>query len=164
MIISLILLVIGIIISTAVWNCETLNIKNPNVWRKERVDSYIAVIVCLVMFFLIHAIGIGSSYDTYLDDRAFYSATSEQYFSAITVYKDHAVIDMGKAAFTDFKYQDYQKNISSFVTSLRNKIIDYNESIVKKRTMGKNPFFNWFVIEPDDDMVIMKMKVTNAKI
>ena len=30
--------------------------------------------------------------------------------------------------------------------------------IVKKRVKGKSPFFSWLIVEPDKDMVIIKMK------
>jgi len=66
---------------------------------------------------------------------------------------------MGKAAFTDLKYQGYQENIGKFINSLRNRVIKYNKAIVSKRVMGSNPFFSWLIIEPDDDMVVIKMKV-----
>lgn len=163
MIIIFILLIIGIVISIIVWKYETKIIENPNGWKKSRFDSWATIITCSISIFLIYSLAVYSSYDTYLDDRAFFSATSEQYHSAINIYKDHAVIDMGQAAFTDLKYQGYQDNISSFISSLRNRIISYNESIIIKRTMGKNPFFSWFVIEPDKDMVIMKMKIGEIK-
>lgn len=157
MIISFILFVIGAAISTAIWRHE-VKYNEGRGYKKSHGEGIAAVIVCSVIFCIVHAMSLSVSYGTYLDDRSFFSATSEQYFSAITVYKDHAVIDMGKAAFTDLKYQGYQENVGKFVVSLRNRIIRYNKSIIEKRTMGKNPFFNWFVVEPDADMVVMKMK------
>jgi len=163
MIIMLILLIIGIAISIIVWRYETKTIENPSRYRKKRFDSWATMVVCSIFIFSIYFASICTSYGTYLNDRAFFSATSEQYYSAISVYKDHAVIDMGQAAFTDLKYQGYQDNISSFISSLRNKIIFYNESIIIKRTMGKNPFFSWLIVEPDKDMVIMKMKMGEIK-
>jgi len=159
MIISLILLVVGLIITGIVYRSDMVSVKNPNTWTNTYTNTHITLGVCSVVFIVIHLVVICESYWSYLDDRAFYSATSEQYHSAIKIYKDHAVIDMGEAAFTDLKYQGYQENISNFISSLRNKIIDYNQSIVKKRTMNKNPFFNWFIVKPDKDMLVMKMKI-----
>lgn len=127
-------------------------------WENSKNDGIFAGIACAVIFAIIFAGTWGSSYKTYLETRSFYSATKEQYHSAIKLYGSHAVIDMGKAAFTDLKYQGYQENISKFITDLRNKIIEYNTTIVKKRVMSKNLFLGWFIIEPDDDMVIIKMK------
>ena len=104
----------------------------------------------------------GSSYNSYVDTRVFYDATREQYAEAVTVYKDHAVIDMGKATFTDFKYQGYQDNVAELVIHLRNEIVNYNKTITEKRVMARNPLFSWFIIEPDDDMKIIKMKAPTA--
>ena len=146
MIIIIALFIIGVVITSAFWK------------HSSRADGIASAIVCSVIFCIIVAIVCGSSYDTYLNDRSFYSATKEQYHSAIKVYADYAVIDMGKAAFTDLKYQGYQENIGSFIKNLRNRIIKYNTSIVEKRIIGKNPIFSWFIIEPDEDMVIIKMK------
>jgi len=127
-------------------------------WRETTIDGIVSGIVCSVILTIILAITIGGSYHSYLADRAFYTATKEQYHSAIKIYADHTVLDMGAAALTDLKYQGYQNNISSFITTLRNRIIKYNTSIVKKRVAGKNPMLSWFVVEPDDDMLIIKMK------
>lgn len=96
---------------------------------------------------------LGSSYSNYLDSRAFFSATKEQYRSALTVYEDHATIDVKAASFTDFKYQGYQEQIGHFVKVLRSKVTDYNETIIKKRTMKDNILFKWMIIAPDSDMV-----------
>lgn len=150
MIIILALLIIGIAITYASWKNSTESVRKDN--------SVSTGIICTIVFAFILGITWACSYGTYLDTRSFYSATKEQYHSAIDVYKDHAVIDMGKAAFTDLKYQGYQENVGSFVNDLRDKIIEYNTIIVKKRVMGKNLFFSWLIIEPDDDMVIIKMK------
>jgi len=131
-------------------------------WKNAPDNGINAAIVCSVILFIICGIFIGDSYHNYLNDRAFYTATKEQYQSAIEIYTDYALIDMGTAALTDLKYQGYQNNISSFITSLRNQIIRYNTSIVKKRVAGKNPIISWFVVEPDDDMLIIKMKKPNS--
>ena len=147
MIIMLILLLISVMITYHIWkkNC--------------RSDGIISGIICSVILAAIIALFTGTSYSKYLDDRAFYTATKEQYHSAIEVYSDKAVIDMGKAAFTDLKYQSYQENIGRFITDLRNRIINYNISIVEKRTMANNLLFGWFIITPDADMVILKMRM-----
>jgi len=145
MIIILILVTIGFLISLAFW-------------KNEKIDGVVSGIVCSIIILAICSMVWGKSYNRYLDDRAFYTATKEQYFSAIKVYANYAVIDMGKAAFTDFRYSGYQDNVAHFIISLRNRIIIYNKSIVEKRVQGKNPIFSWFIIEPDDDMLIIKMK------
>jgi len=102
---------------------------------------------------LVWGASVWGSYNSYLNDRAFFSATKEQYRSALTVYKDHATIDIKAAAFTDFKYQGYQQHVADFIITLRKKVTKYNKSIVTKRVMKVNPLFNWMIVAPDDDMV-----------
>ena len=145
MIIILGLMTIGFLISLAFWSYE-------------KVDGIIVGMVCSVIILIICCCVWGKSYSSYLDARSFYTATKEQYFSAIEVYANYAVIDMGKASFTDYKYSGYQDNVGSFIISLRNRIIKYNKTIVEKRVQGKNPVFSWLIIEPDADMLIIKMK------
>lgn len=97
------------------------------------------------------------SYTTYLNMKSFYEATYEQYFNAIEIYQDRAVIDT-TVAFTDFKYQGYQDNISGYITDLRNKSIWYNEVYIKKETMNNNIFFSWYIIPPSENMKLMRLK------
>lgn len=143
MIIILLLLALGTLIVYVNWKSS------------ERVC---AAIICSIIFTIILSVSWSISYQSYLVARSFYSATKEQYHSAIEIYKNHAVIDMGKASFTDFKYTGYQHNIGNFIVTLRDKITKYNRIIIEKRIMGKNPIFSWFIIEPDADMLIIKMK------
>jgi len=152
MIIILTLLTIAMIITYFSW-------KDGKKCHGNNENGIAAAIIVSIILTMISALAWSGSYSTYLETRSFYSATKEQYHSAIEIYGDYAVIDMGKAAFTDLKYQGYQENISGFITDLRNEIIKYNKTIVEKRIMGKNLFFSWFIIEPDDDMVIIKMKL-----
>jgi hypothetical protein len=97
------------------------------------------------------------SYSTYLGMKSFYEATYEQYFNAIEIYQDRAVIDT-TVAFTDFKYQGYQDNISGYITDLRDKSIWYNELYIKKETMNNNIFFSWYIIPPSENMKLMRLK------
>jgi len=130
-------------------------------WEKIRVKMTLWCIfwfnfVCAVIFSVI----IFHSYSSYLDQRSFYDATIEQYATAITMYADYAEIDVESAAWTDLKYQGYQDNISKLIISLRNRTIEYNEAFVKKNKMHNNPFFSWLVIGMDEDMKLIKMKIT----
>ena len=101
---------------------------------------------------------IGTSYSTYLDTRAFWDVTNEQYTEAIEIYADRAVLKINENTFTDFKYQGYQENIAEFIKDLRHKVVDYNKTIIEKRIMEKSLVFNWLIIAPDDDMRIIKMR------
>lgn len=109
--------------------------------------------VIAVAISAIWIVSLWGSYNTYLDSRAFFSATKEQYRSALTVYKDHATIDIKAASFTDFKYQGYQEQIAGFVTTLRKRVTKYNETIIKKRAMKSNFLFEHTIVAPDEDMV-----------
>lgn len=102
-------------------------------------------------------ISVAGSYSAYVDIRTKYDATITQYKEAVTMYKNHAIIDVEKAAFTDFKYQGYQKNMSDFISSLRYKVTRYNEELISKRIMKKNWFFSWIIVAPDDDMKVLSM-------
>ncbi|TET59667.1 MAG: hypothetical protein E3J47_08265 [Candidatus Stahlbacteria bacterium] len=146
MIIILALLIIAVVIIYSSWRYS------------NESNGMFAGVVCTIFLVVICCVTWHESYNSYLTERAFYSATKEQYHSAIEVYSNYAVIDMGKAAFTDLKYQGYQENVGKFIIDLRNRIIKYNSAIVEKRIMGKNPVYSWFIVEPDDDMVIIKMK------
>jgi len=113
------------------------------------------------MWFITSAAILGTSYDKYLDERAFYDATVEQYASAVVMYGDMAVIDVESAAWTDLKYQGYQDNVSGLIIALRNRIIKYNNSFVRMNKMHSNPFFSWLVVSMDDDMKLIKMKTAS---
>lgn len=102
---------------------------------------------------------VGDSYDSYLENRAFYDATIEQYRGAVVMYKNYALIDINKtrAAFTDFKYQGYQQEMANMIRSLQNKIVKYNHSFILKKVKNASWFFNWYIIANDPDMKIIRM-------
>ena len=119
-----------------------------------------AIYVCICLFGTVGtAIVVGDSYNSYLGNRAVYDATIEQYRGAVEMYKDYAVIDMKKTgeAFTDFKYQGYQKEIASMIADLRRRIVKYNRSFILKRIKNAHWFFNWYIVANDPDMKIIRM-------
>lgn len=124
--------------------------------------GYIAVWNILVSVCLLGSITM--SYCSYLQARTFYSATVEQYASAIEMYGDKAVLNVEDAAWTDLKYQGYQKNIADFIKTLREKVAGYNERIIGKRIMNANPIFSWLIIMPDDDMKIIRLRTASQHI
>ena len=128
-------------------------------WRFEGSDEgIISAIVCAAIMACIFAVPWGISYSTYVGSRTFYDITREQYSSAIVIYEDAAVIDMGQAAFTDLKYQGYQDNVASFIRDMRYSIAVYNRNVQSKRIMKKNPMFSWLIVSPDEDMKLIRMK------
>ena len=122
------------------------------------INGVMAFVISAVVLGMIGTIGvIGTSYSRYLDNKGFYDATIEQYRGAVEMYKDYAVIDVEKAAFTDFKYQKYQEQLSSMIITLRNRITEYNRIFIKKRELKKNWFFNWYIIDNSPNMKIIRM-------
>ncbi len=124
--------------------------------------GYIITWNCLLAALLIGIVSV--SYANYLMARSFYSATVEQYTTAIEMYGGKAVIDIEAAAWTDLKYQGYQQNIAAFIATLRDKITSYNEVIIQKRVLDANPLLSWLIIAPDGDMKIIKMKAASKHI
>jgi hypothetical protein len=149
-----------------VLNGEAFECKVCYNWKREWADTkhrkYKSTVTYSLWFcaaaFVIFGATWSGSYGSYLDCKSFYTSTVEQYASAIEIYGDKAVIDIEAVALTDFKYKGYQENISKFVVDLRNRIVDYNEIMVAKMTMDKNPLFSWLVIAPDKDMKLITMK------
>lgn len=122
--------------------------------------SLLRAVTWAVVVFAIYGMAttmvITESYGTYLDARAYYDNVIAQYKGAITLYEDKAVsLDMEKAAqnaFTDLRFSGYQNKMADFIMDLRRNIIEYNRTIIKKRIMDKNFFYNWYVIPPDENM------------
>jgi len=98
-----------------------------------------------------------NSYTTYLDNRAFYDATVNQYRDQITLYKNEAQIDIKAVSYTDFKYQGYQKEMAENIRVLTKGVANYNRGIIQKRILKKNAIFSWFITAPDDDMVTISL-------
>jgi len=131
-----------------------------NEWGKAIKHALIGIVIATFALGSISAaIVVGNSYDSYLENRAFYDATVEQYRGTVEMYKDYAVIDMKKTgeAFTDFKYQGYQKEIASMIADLRRRIVKYNRSFILKRIKNAHWFFNWYIVANDPDMKIIRM-------
>ena len=126
-------------------------------WKSPVGNLVSPFVIMWIIFMVITLIVWIASYDRYLDARTFYDATKEQYSNSVVMYKNYAEIDLQSAAWTDLKYQGYQENIAVFIRELRNKIVKYNSNIISKRVMKVNPLFNWFIVAPDDDMLVIKM-------
>jgi len=151
---ALVFLSVCICVGAIVWfSCK---VTDPSRFKNAVTGFIISV---LVLGSISTAFIVGSSYSSYLDNRAFYDATIEQYRGAVEMYKDYAVIDMDKTreAFTDFKYQGYQKQIASMIFTLQRRIVKYNRVFIKKKRMVNSWFFNWYIITNDPDMKIIRM-------
>lgn len=158
MIITLIILAISAFIG---WTAADDFIKhNPDKNMLKAAFINISVIsgIILSIFFGIFS---GLSYSEYISMRSFYDSTIEQYSASIEMYQDKAIIDVESAAWSDLKYQGYQDNIHELIINLRGRIINYNENLISKRVMKKNPFFSWIIVNPDDNMKVLKMKTAN---
>jgi len=165
MIIILLLIAVVFVIC---WFCFYIDTDGKNKDKKEAAKyifgggSVLGAVVSAVVVGFVFITFTAGSYSNYLNLRAFYDSTIEQYATAVEMYQDKAVIDIEKAAFTDLKYQGYQDNIHELIMDLRERIIRYNEDVISKRIMSKNPFFNWIIVNVDDDMKLMSMKTANT--
>ena len=56
------------------------------------------------------------------------------------------------------KYKGYQENMADMIKELRENIVRYNKVVNKKRIYGKNLFFSWYIVKPDDDMKSLTLK------
>ena len=143
------------------WKIENLmyrkenHSKYPNFLTFYRTWCFVFTLIIIFLFVIAKWV----SYDNYVDLRVKYDATIEQYAGAIEMYEDKAVIDVEKAAFTDFKYQGYQENTADFIKGLRYEVVKYNKGLISKRLYEKNPFFGAFIVGPDDDMKILSLKM-----
>lgn len=112
--------------------------------------------IILAIYAIFVLVFMTASYDSYLNARVYYDNIITQYKGAITLYEDKAVaLDMEKAAqnaFTDLRFSGYQNKMADFIVDLRKSIVSYNKTVIKKRIMDKNFFYNWYVIPPDEDM------------
>jgi len=116
-----------------------------------------AAVISGFLFGCVLLVSIGVSYANYVGLRSSYDATIQQYRQAVTVYADHAKIDVQKASLTDFKYEGYQGNVADFIKSLRRNVVWYNQGLISKQVMKKNWFFGWVIVAPDDDMKVLNM-------
>jgi len=121
----------------------------------RRVIPFLVSLVYLASITLI----ISSSYYSYLEDRASFDSIAAQYRGAVKLYKSDATLNLNKVSqsLTDFKYKGYQEELSKFIFELRNKIVKYNESIIKKRSLKNNFFFSWYIVQPDTDMKLINI-------
>lgn len=111
----------------------------------------------------------GSSYYSYLD-MVEEQAAVKQRAAAINLYIDKAVTELQAGSgsirngelvitksteLTDFKYANYQKEISSMITGLKCIVVSYNTSLVGKRKMYESRFWSWCIVPPDEDMKLL---------
>jgi len=97
----------------------------------------------------------GVSYSSYLNLRK-YQHTIEQYKSSIILYKNTVVLD-SDGALTDMKYNKNTDALREMIDSLKYKIVNYNNTLIGKRIMKENIFFNWLIVAPDKDMKLVKL-------
>lgn len=131
--------------------------KNGNILTIKTVGvlQVLSIINTIVGLFLIITT-LSFSYASYLEMRSFYSATVEQYREQITLYKDNSDI-LSINAFTDFRGQGYQKEMSSKISELRLEIVKYNKNYVVKRVLKRNIIFSWLIVDVDEDMKILRL-------
>jgi hypothetical protein len=119
------------------------------------------ITIGLIIAVVASSIIMGMSYDTYLSDRAFYTATQRQYKDAISIYNNCMTINykMMQQVITDFTGQSYASEVAVKIEQFRNSVTKYNKSIVTKRVMSSNILFMGIIIPPDDDMKLIELKL-----
>lgn len=119
--------------------------------------SLVGLVCCLITVWV--------SYEGYLDHRAFFDSTKEQYFSSIKMYTDRAVLKVTPSTYTfnELRYEDYQANLASYINTLRDQVVKYNKGLIIKRKRNENPFFNWLIIIPDPDMKPIELLIKNEE-
>lgn len=132
-------------------------------WKAQKaVFKWLSPIFSVVVL-CIAGIILWSSFSTYVGLRATYDATVEQYATSVKMYNNKAVIDVSSVAWTDFKYQGYQKNIAAFIADLRAEITVYNKAFISKKKFSENWFFGWLIVPPDIDMKIITMRAAQNR-
>ena len=121
-------------------------------WRGGIILGFALTIAAIVIFTIM-------SYSHYLQIRTFYTATKEQYRSAITLLNQNVleVPYSSSQALTDFTGKEYTKEVSSKIDDFKKQVIRYNRNFIRKKVMGRNWFFKGLVIQPDDDMKIIRL-------
>ena len=123
-----IVVVIARVTKGGFWNEDFLNI-----------SGWFLVLLVICSIFMISI--AGESWQDHVKMHVTYDGTIRQYRSAVTMYKDKAVIDVEKA-FTDFKYEGYQDNIAMFIHDLRSEVAEYNNLLIRKRMAKRNILIN----------------------
>jgi ABC-type transport system involved in multi-copper enzyme maturation permease subunit len=128
----------------------------------------VAFIICAIISSIILLIISGVSYGNYIGLKQDL-ATIEQYEQEVKLYTEKGVVEFDKAkisgkALTDLKYQSYQKELSEKLHYLRSKIVNYNNTLISKKLLNSNWYFNWLIIAPDDDMIVLKMSDSTNRI
>ncbi len=130
---------------------ETPLIRKRDIWPSIRNSTILTSIVAVMMA----GVGAGVSWDSYLDLVQLH-ASIKQNSDAVMLYSNKAVrefsLEEGDAELTDLKYQKYQDNLYSLITTAREDVIRYNKILSAKNARLRSKFLNWFVVAPDDYM------------
>lgn len=149
----MLMMIFIILVMLCLFVCAFINLNGGNL-----EEGIVSIFLCFIIgvFFLISPLWI--SFDNYVDMKKTYEATISQYRSSIEMYEDKAVIDVDKSSFTDFKYAEYQENISNMIKDLRSKVTEYNETYIGKQEYAKNSIFSWYITGPSEDMKMIELK------
>jgi len=134
---------------------------NSGYYTELKIGQWIGnSLIPLYIYVFVALMASGASYSDYISLRTTYDGIVEQYRDAVDLYGEKAIaIDAQKAfALTDFGHQGYQAAMSSFIKDLRETVTTYNRILIKKRILGKNIFFGWYITEPDPDMKILQLR------
>ena len=108
-------------------------------------------------------IGVYSgSYSTYVDLREYKDGMVLQHdLKALSAVSQTINNDDNLVAETK---DGYYEGLVNGIYSAKNRINDYNRSIISKTLYGSNFFYGWYVIEPDSDMTLIDVSHYDFKI
>jgi len=130
-----------------------------------RWENTSIVFIILSLVFASSSVTIaGISYGSYLHNTSFYTTVVEQYRDAINMYEDKAMIDLDKVkdTLTDFRYEGYQESIAGMIATLRDKVAHYNRVFVEKGILNNNWFFNWLIINNNENTKLIRLSDGNG--
>lgn len=132
-------------------------------------DALAPTIFTFVICLIINTFIVVGSYNGYINIKSYKSVIQTTAETIVQYDKDTSPAI--SAAFTDikvvtdFKYIDYQKTRAELLKALKEKINEYNTTIIEKNMYKENQLYNWLIIAPDaeDKVITMEEVFKNVK-
>lgn len=119
-----------------------------------RITSAVLTVIPLA---IISSVFIGTvaftSFNSYIKLEGYF-ANINQYAKAIVLYKENAITSVKcSKEITDLKYQNYQTQLGTMITDLRDVLVEYNKDLVKQKALKGNWFFKSVIYLPEDNIL-----------
>lgn len=134
-------------------NCDS-NIKKG---RGRITARIIRTVLTVIPLAIVLSIFIGTvaftSFTSYIKLEGHF-ANINQYAKAIILYKENAFVSpVCPKEITDLKYQNYQTQLGTMITDLRDVLVEYNKDLVKQKALKGNWFFKSVIYLPEDNIL-----------